>query len=276
MLVAGGRTPVEPVANVANVAQQVTAAASPAVPADATVTLVPTALPDAPPTATTFPTAIPTETPTPTNTPLPTETPTPLPPTNTPFPTVVPTATPIPPTPTPEFCAYHEIDGMLVVDMESVPAYDAWAFETSAPGYTGTGYYTWRGEDLFGTPNVGTLTYPVYINNPGVYALRLHNYHDHPDHTEGNDAWLEIPGVLQWTKSFSPDRVLWNWFNKFEPTHGNQTEPYVNFGSPGLYEVRIAGRSHGFSIDRFTLTTDPRFWDATSLAQSQSPCLAVP
>lgn len=279
ILLRGNRAAVEPAAAAVALSAAVTDAPPTAVaPTTAPATAPATPLPAAPPTNTPLPTAAATATPLPTATSIPpTVTPTPLP-SSTPVPVVIvpPTATPVPPTATPSVCAYAEANGFVIVDVESTAPVDLWTFENSAPGYTGSGYYTWRGDNHYNDPAYAILVYRVLINNPGVYQFRLHNYHDHPDGSESNDAWVQIPGVQPWIKTWSGDRVIWNWFNNFEVSKDNHRAPEVNFGAPGVYEVHIAARSNGFSIDRFALTTDAAFWTATSLSQPQSPCQPLP
>lgn len=230
-----------------------------------------------PPEPTDAPTATPTVTPVATNTPLPTNTPVPATeaPTSTPAPVVQapPTATPIPATATPAGpCYLSEQGGMLLIDAETAPAIDGWTFESSAPGFIGAGYYTYRGAESKAAPGSAILSYPIYINNPGLYLVRIHNYHDHPDSSEGNDAWLKIDSVQPWIKTWSGDRVLWNWGNNFEISHDNHRGPEVTFPAPGPYTLQISGRSPGFSIDRIIIVTPDQFIPGTNQALPQSGC----
>jgi hypothetical protein len=232
-----------------------------------------------PPRPTDIPVSTPTSTPlaTPTAestaTPIPENTPTPAPVDSAPVAVAQPTATAIPPTPTEAgSCYLSEQGGMLLIDIETAPAINGWVFEASAPGYIGAGYYTYRGADSKQGPGSATLSYPIYINNPGEYLVRIHNYHDDGNSTEGNDAWLQISGVQPWIKTWSGDRSLWNWGNNFETSHNNHTGPEVTFPAAGPYTLQISGRSPGFSIDRIIIVTPDQFIPGTNQALPQSGC----
>jgi hypothetical protein len=162
---------------------------------------------------------------------------------------------------------------MLLIDIDSAPAIGGWVFENSATGFFGNGYYTYRGEESLGEPNGSLLSYPIYINDPGVYEVRLWNYHDNPDATQSNDAWLQISnGVRSWVKTFSPARDQWNWNNLFEPSPGNHTEPIVSFPVAGPYTLEVTGRSNGFSIDRIIVVKPEMLIHGRNPALPQSPC----
>ncbi|MCO5194166.1 MAG: hypothetical protein M9930_12890 [Anaerolineae bacterium] len=235
-------------------------------------TLPPPAEPTDLPVATVTNTPIATDTPVPTATPLPTATPTPAPVVQAPAAAVAaPTDTPVPVPAGP--CHLAEQNGMLLIDIDSAPAVGGWVFENSAAGFFGDGYYTYRGEESLRQPNNSVLSYPIYINNPGVYEVHLWNYHDHPDTSEGNDAWLQISGgVRSWVKTFSGFRDQWNWDNLFEPSPGNHTEPVVSFPAAGAYTLEVTGRSHGFSIDRIIVVKPEMLIHGRNPDLPQSPC----
>ena len=139
-------------------------------------------------------------------------------------------------------------DGVGIIEIESVAASGGWVLETDNPGWTGTGFYRWNGGNLFNSPGSGVLTYNLLVDNPGTYAVRLHNRHNDPDPSEENDCWMSVNGS-PWIKTFSNNGSndnTWNWLLQFDPGFGAVTYPM----NQGLNEIRISGRSQNFRIDR--------------------------
>ncbi len=164
---------------------------------------------------------------------------------------------------------FVERDGLLVVEIESAPLADGWRLETEMAGYSGDGYYTWRGPNRFGEPGTGVLAYPVRITTPGRYSFRLHNRHDEPDHTECNDVYVRLGGD-EWVKVFSHKAGEWNWVSRKDFGH-NSPKPNATYDLlAGDHTFYLSGRSANFSIDRFHLyledVPDPR-----NVAHPQSP-----
>ena len=176
------------------------------------------------------------------------------------------TTTPTNPNPTPTTGAFKEQNGLVVMEVESVPVSGSWVKETSMGGYTGSGYYTWRGPTQFNTPGQGVLKYQVTITNPGKYNFRIHNRHDAADATASNDVFARLNGG-SWTKTFSYVRGQWTWVTNFDYGHGNQPQASY-YLSAGTHTIEISGRSAGFSIDRISLYKDGVNGTSTSLPQS--------
>ncbi len=144
--------------------------------------------------------------------------------------------------------AFLEEDGVVIIEIESVPLAGAWAFETDLKGYTGEGYYTWKGPNLFRTPGHGVLTYKIYVTNPGQYNLFIYNRHDFHDRTENNDVWVRVNDG-RWIKTYSSINREWTWHTRYEFSHGNRG-PAVNELKEGLNIIQLSGRSTDFSISR--------------------------
>ena len=180
------------------------------------------------------------------------------------------TTTPPPPdtnpTPNPVAGAFKEQNGLVVMEVESAPVAGGWVKETSMSGYTGGGYYTWRGATQFNTPGQGTLKYQVTITNAGKYNFRIHNRHDAADATASNDVFARLNGG-SWTKTFSYVRGQWTWVTNFDYGHSNQPQASY-YLSAGTHTIEISGRSAGFSIDRLSLYKDGVNGTSTSLPQS--------
>ena len=171
--------------------------------------------------------------------------------------------------PDPHFHPFLERDGIVVVEIESAPPTDGWRLETNLVGYSGEGYYTWRGPNLFNRPGTGMLAYPVRITKPGQYRLSLHNRHDDPDYSKSNDVFVRVDDGI-WIKVFSHQRRRWNWDTKQDPDETTAKPPAIYELAAGDHVLYISGRSADFSIDRFHLylldVPDP-----TNLTRPQSP-----
>jgi hypothetical protein len=179
---------------------------------------------------------------------------------------------------------FEEQDGLVVVEVESVSPAGDWSEETQYTGYTGDGYFEWKGSNQYNTPGIGTLTYEIQINNPGTYRFlwysRIGPSGDPID--KHNDSWLRIEadsfygsgGVTgDWFKVWNQS-YTWSWGCKGEVHGHNGLDIWATFDNPGVYNVKISGRSNGHAIDRFILFDETKynFTRATNLANSETRC----
>ncbi len=163
-------------------------------------------------------------------------------------------------------CVYQEVDGRIIIEVESAPSVDAWQLETTIPGYFGDGYYTWHGPDLYGTPGVAILNYPISITTPGWYELRIHNYHGHPDWSLENDVFVQMDHA-GWIKAFSGIGQTWNWALAFDYGNHHITTAEYNL-TAGYHLFQISARSNNFSIDRIVFYNDGNLPTAPDLPES--------
>lgn len=152
-------------------------------------------------------------------------------------------------------CAYQEVNDAIVIEMESVTAVDHWQLETSFPGYTGSGYYVWRGPEHWGEPGHGILSYRVLLAQAGTYRLNIRNTHLGPP-TLSNDIWVSMDNS-PWIKAFSHITNQWNYFLQFDFQQGIPHD-WVDFRNmqPGLHTLHISARSAGFFLDRLVLSAN--------------------
>jgi hypothetical protein len=175
---------------------------------------------------------------------------------------------------------FEEVNGLVVVEIESVSPASGWVKKTNAVGYTGSGYYSWEGGDNFNSPGSGILEYKVKIKTPGTYRFQWYNKVGlGTNSTEHNDSWLKIPdasdfyakkgtsikhpkgvctsdcpagaGANGWFKVYLSGTVSWTWSSMT-----NDNDPYeifADFNTAGVYTVQISGRSNYHLIDRFVL-----------------------
>ena len=149
---------------------------------------------------------------------------------------------------------FEEAGGVVVIEVESCRPQGDWKPEKDLKGFTGKGYYTWRGGNLFRTRGKGTLLYPVRVAEDGKYHLAIHNRHDFHDSTEQNDCWTRIDEE-KWLKTFSSKRGQWTWHTRHEHSHSKKIPAFYELKA-GLHVLQISGRSKGFSIDRIHLYRD--------------------
>jgi len=193
---------------------------------------------------------------------------------------------------------FEEKDEIVVVEVESIPAATGWVKETSAIGYTGSGYYTWKGGDKFNTPGSGILEYKIKINSPGTYHFRWHNkITSGTSNTDCNDTWLRIPDADDffakngtsikypnggmfvqsttivegtsangWMKVYCSGTTDWTW--SCRTSDSDPHEIYATFNKAGVYTVQISARSNYHAIDRFVLFKDAKYTVAAATSNS--------
>lgn len=166
----------------------------------------------------------------------------------------------------PERCYYVETGDAVMVEIESSAAVEDWTVENALTGYSGSGYYTWRGPQYLGTPGNAILSYPISLTKQGTYRLDIHNWHPtHP--SDMNDVWVRLDGG-SWIKGFSNKIDHWTWDFNF---HQSSLGPaYFHGVTPGLHVLELSPRSYGFSLDRFTLSTNG---SGQSVTLPESPCV---
>lgn len=114
-------------------------------------------------------------------------------------------------------------------------------------------FFRWEGANRFTRPgSQGVLTFYVTIWEPGLYKVRVRNFHDFPDDTEENDCWMGIEDQ-PWVKVFSNTVDQWTFITKqdfLDGTHTTRPPSFESLGGGTRHRIRIAARSHGFAIDR--------------------------
>jgi hypothetical protein len=149
---------------------------------------------------------------------------------------------------------WEEVDGRLVLEVEAAGARGDWKVESGLAGFTGTGYLTWTGPDLFGAPGKDPIAWTVHVSTPGRYRLLLRNRHDFEDATLQNDCFTKLDDG-PWLKTFSSTRGSWTWATRHELEGGDKPPAAYDLG-PGVHRFQVSGRSKGFSLDRIHLVRD--------------------
>ncbi|MGM8228672.1 carbohydrate-binding protein [Cellvibrio sp. ARAG 10.3] len=192
-----------------------------------------------------------------------------------------------PPNNSSDALAFTEQNGLLVVELESTSYSNSWLLESGNGSFNGN-FLTWKGNDSFGTPGMGTISIPVKINNPGRYKFNMRSIIRHgTSTTEANDSWLKINadkfygfknghivcprntvaescngdvpkgsssnGWFKVYRSGSPaNSFLWSALTSDNDGHNI----FAEFNQAGTYSLEISARSKNHGIDRIVLHRD--------------------
>lgn len=95
---------------------------------------------------------------------------------------------------TPSDCDFEAVDGMIVIEAESLPIVEDWQIQTTEPGYYGDGYIVWAGASHNGDPTHGVMQVTIHVAEPGRYRLQWRNRIGMGSNTtEHNDSWFKLP-----------------------------------------------------------------------------------
>jgi hypothetical protein len=212
--------------------------------------------------------------------------------------------------PTQESCDFFEEEnGLLVVELESLPLTGSWEVAHHIDGYTGNGYIQWTGNQFFNQTGNGAITFQIKINTPGTYSFNWRvAVGNGEDGTLHNDTWLKIngdnfyakQGGVHTTSRLKPKPQCNNdptygcpngsSSNGFFKVFGGQVGTFqwkaktsdhdahdiaARFDTVGVYSIEINARSSFQAIDRLILwhTTAQRSVDAQKLFNPESTCL---
>ena len=173
--------------------------------------------------------------------------------------------------------AFTSKNGIIIIEAEAAQIIAEWKVRENIKGYTGDGYITWEGE-LADVPGTGILIYTVFIKDPGIYKIELRNAIGlGNDINEHNKSWLKIPGANDfYAENSTGDRIYpqenggaqdtkpGEWFTIYNAsdfgwawnTNTNLNDPYeifVEFTTPGTYELLLSARENHHLIDRIVL-----------------------
>jgi hypothetical protein len=168
---------------------------------------------------------------------------------------------------------FREVDGLVVIEAESVALVEDWVDESADAGYAGNGYIRWDGANFFDEPDQGTLAFRFTIDTPGEYNLRLRMSHQGaPAGDQENDCWTRMDAGGTWIKTFHPGSRIDEGFT-FHSFHeldsGEFVNPRYTLGA-GEHTFYISARSRNVKIDRVHLYLD-NVADPLSIAHPESP-----
>lgn len=145
---------------------------------------------------------------------------------------------------------FLETDGILVFEAESISLTDGWSMENTIDDYSGEGNITWADSTTIETNGQGLLSYNFEITKPGVYTLKMRNYHSCEDFTECNDVFVRMDDG-DWRKNFNHTLSNWDWNSQQDIHHIFSNSQFLL--KEGKHTLYLSGRSKDFSIDKIAL-----------------------
>lgn len=177
---------------------------------------------------------------------------------------------------------FTETNGRLTIESENaanIPA--GWAVRSDVAGFNGAGYIQWQGQDFFGQPGNGLITYKIKINTPGTYQVQWRSRINQGNNgTEHNDAWLRFTDAADFFGKKGNNSIVYprgsgktpnpkgsssnGWFKVYMnqlnawslQTTTSDNDPhkiFVVFAQAGEYTMEVSGRSKGYAIDQISL-----------------------
>lgn len=182
---------------------------------------------------------------------------------------------------------FYEHDGVVVVEVESVPPASNWFARTgdyvitganTVSGYTGSACYQFEGNVESGGSVNGIMTYNIHIQNSGTYRLNMRTMEANPETNEGdkgNDCYVKMVGQDGCEGNFTKYVWLgaayeWGWSPRLECSHHTFSDPVYEL-SAGTHQFQIAGRSKNFIVDRFSLIMEGSSVNGTDIDLVESP-----
>ncbi|NRA38422.1 MAG: hypothetical protein HRU15_09800 [Planctomycetes bacterium] len=176
---------------------------------------------------------------------------------------------------------YVEDKGLIVIQAERAllaqPGIESkFEVRTDLAGYSGDGYLYWNGGDHYqGVAGNDILRYRLMINTPGRYQLRFYVSSQGAERNDlNNDAWLRMDED-KWYKIYKASIKGFSWGGNFD-NHAQGKPPAFYDLSAGEHILQLAGRSHGFHIDRIHLFLDSRASDALSISLPETSGIPLP
>jgi len=173
---------------------------------------------------------------------------------------------------------FQQVGDHIIIQAEDVAINNPlWVVGDSIPGYSGTGYITWTGENRFfwvGNEVLdGILRYPINVAEAGTYLIEMYTCRTNdfpcPGGDKCNDIFVVAGGEM--TKLYTGlgnTREVWRYTSKFDRETGH-VDAYTELAA-GPQEFVIAARSHGYAIDRIEIT---KLSSAPQLTETtKAPC----
>ena len=187
---------------------------------------------------------------------------------------------------------FVEKEGIVVIEMESIPLSTGWQISKDKGNPTGDGYIIWTGSQSFNNTGIGRLLYPVQINTPGTYRFDWRvGVGNGTSSTEHNDTWLKIQanqffGLKQTSKikpkpacNTDPEyacpkgssvngffKLFGGALNNFQwkavTSDADDHVIYATFDSPGQYVIEVNARSSFHMLDRMVLYNETKYTQA--------------
>jgi len=165
----------------------------------------------------------------------------------------------------PDNTIFKESGGFVLFEAESIPLSKGWSIEDTHQGFSGDGYITWTDSTNVEKNNQGLLPYKINITKPGIYTLKMRNFHDCEDFTECNDVYVKMNDG-EWQKNFNHNVNSWDWTSQQDIEHVFSDSQFDL--DTGMHTLYLSGRSKDFSIDRIALYHEDTNDDAYQSAEN--------
>lgn len=176
--------------------------------------------------------------------------------------------------------AFKEVNGLVIMEAESVPMDGDWVIQKKIANYSGTGY-------VMANTN-GVLKYEITFTNTGTYHFNWRN--SAPHQTEHNDSHIRIVGPNATIKSESNaactekvNRVTWvkvfanpktsqynQWIWQARNCDHTKNRVFIQVNTPGVYTLEVKQRSDKHKIDRIVLNDLSKVSDSEAQNLSKS------
>ncbi|RED95981.1 Ig-like domain-containing protein [Marinoscillum furvescens] len=172
----------------------------------------------------------------------------------------------------------YETDGLLVFEAERIALKGDWKLGTDEEHASGGKYIYYDGPNNYQNQAAkNTLSYSFKINTPGSYTFKwfVRQNEEERGKVEGkqgtdlsNDAWIRFSdGIGYWGSTQITDFI--KFYGRSDPgfwLHGIGEKDHkhnwvnVKITEPGTYTMEIAGRSHGYQIDKIVMAKNINNW----------------
>jgi chitodextrinase len=153
----------------------------------------------------------------------------------------------------------------IVIEPEVGANPGAWRSENTIPGYSGTGYLVWRGQNEYTSAPGSPKSFNFQVTQAGTYKLfviarRELGTRDAESIADiENDVWARVSGVgiSGYEKLYMNHPNIWNGWYQGGRVHRDAVQvPEYTFPSAGTYTLQLDGRSKDYFIDKIVFTND--------------------
>lgn len=165
---------------------------------------------------------------------------------------------------------YVQSEPVILIEVESVPVTEGWAYAADASKHSGLGYLEWNTEGQGIKPGKGVLKYSFEITESGNYQFFIRGKMKDPKNRldttdpDGNDIWVKFIGGSDirnqkplgndWNKiAILGHPEGWSWNTNADIGKQHPLTPVCRYFEKGTYSVELSGRSQGYAIDKIAI-----------------------
>jgi len=185
---------------------------------------------------------------------------------------------------------FLEVNGLVVMEIESAPVVGSWASRTTIPGYMGTEYYHCTAGTT--TPGQDILNYEFTVAQAGNYQVQVRSrIAEGSSNTDANDSFIRlidntgtpvtpVPNdnvpTTTWYKFYQNTLNAWVW-----QTSNKDNDPKAlgwSLSAGQTYKLQICRRAVGHAVDKIVLWNKSlyNYGDNTGRSSSGATLDALP